>query len=335
MHAIVATLLAAAAVQEGTQMRNIGEYARAAELFEKHAREAPTDADAKTVLTDAIVLRFGLGDETQALADTDLFLRNYGNDPESATVAAAIVLHVADREDWAATIREAGRKMTLVDRGPIALRMQTHAALARAEAATHDPRASREYARVRDMSRELGAPPADPLALRRFARGLEALGEALVFAADEKRDAASWAPLPANASATATTAWITARVATIRALEAEYRKVVDIQPAAPPRWVVAAAARSAAMWTRTADEIVAHMPPKTRNTNVPIRDVDAKREAKACLDFAAKYQWTDDESRACGAWLEKTFRREFPPLDELLIVPRMRAASLVVQAPIQ
>lgn len=334
MHAFVFTLLAAATVQEGTRLENIGEYARAAELFEQHAREHPTDADAKSALGDAIVLRLGLGDETNALADTEMYLRFYGHDADASKIAAVIILHEAEREDWAATIREAGRKMTVVERGPITLRMQVHAALGRAEAATHDARASREYARVRQMNSALGAPPADPKELRGFARGVDAYGEALVFAADEKRDAATWTPLPPNASANATAAWVSARTATIRAVEAEYLKVTEVQPAPPPRWVIAAAARSAAMWTRAADELVARMPPRTRSANVPLRDVDAKRAAKACADYAAKYQWSDDGSHACIAWLEKTFRREFPPVDELLIAPSYRVFGLAEQPPL-
>jgi hypothetical protein len=102
----------------------------------------------------------------------------------------------------------------------------------------------------------------------------------------------------------------------------------------PPRWVIAGASRSAAMWTRAADELVARLPAKKRAAPIPLRDTDAKRAAKACIDYAAKYQWSDEGSRACAAWLEKTFRREFPPLDELAISRTPRAFGGVVQAPI-
>ena len=271
-------------------------------------------------LSDAIVLRLGLGDETQAVADAEQYLRAYASRDDAPMIAAAIVLHFADDENWTAVLREAPRKMTMIDRGAIAVRMQTHAAFARALAATHDARASREYARVRDMARELHEPhDGDGGALRKFAKGLDAYGEALVVAADEKRDATAWTPLAANATATAIDAWTAARVASIRAASAEYEKVVAIQPEPPPRWVIAAAARSAAMWTRAADELVARLPAKKRSEQIPLRDTDAKRAAKACVDYSAKYQYTDDGSRACVAWLEKTYRREYPPLDELAI----------------
>ena len=276
MNAFVLVVLVASAFDDGTRMKNIGEYARAAELFERHVREQPTDANAKGALRDAVVLRMGLGDDAGALADVEQYIRFYGNDAEAPTVAAAVVLHFADREDWTAVTREAARKMSLVDHGPIALRMQTHAALARAFAATRDSRATREYARVRDMSRELRE-PADGDALRRFAKGLDALGEALVFAADAQRDATAWAPLAANPGAATTEAWVAARSAQIRAVEAEYAKVTEIQPAPPPRWVIAGAARSAAMWARAADELVLRMPAKRRTDPHPA----ARRRSEA------------------------------------------------------
>jgi len=336
MNAFVLVVLAASAFEDGTHMKNIGEYARAAELYERHAREQPADANAKAALRDALLFRMALADEAAALADAELYLRAYGSDAEAPAIAAAIVLHSADEEDWPAVTREAARKMNVVDRGPIALRMQTHAAFARALAASRDPRAKNEYARVRDMSRELReARDGDPQAMRRFARGLDAYGEALVFAADEKRDATAWAPLAANPAQAAIDAWVAARSAQIRAVEAEYEKVTEIQPAPPPRWVIAGAARSAALWTRAADELVLRLPAKKRSERAALRDVDAKRAAKACIDYSAKYQWTDDGTRACAAWLEKNFRREYPPMDELAIAARMRTASPVVQSPLQ
>jgi len=335
MNAFVLVVLAASAFDDGTRMKNIGEYARAAELFERHVREFPNDAKSKDVLRDAVLLRMGLGDDAGALADADVYQRFYGTDAEAATIAAAVILHFGDREDWAAVIREAARRMSIVDRGPIGLRMQTHAVLARAQAATHDAKASREYARVRDMSRELKEPAdGEPQAMRRFARGLDAYGEALVFAADEKRDSMTWAPLVANPTTTAIDAWVAARSAQIRAVEAEYAKVTEMQPVPPPRWVIAAAGRTSAMWARAADELVARLPVKKRAERIALRDVDAKRAAKACLDYSAKYQYTDDGSRACAAWLEKTFRREYPPLDELVITPRVHVFAGAMQPPL-
>lgn len=335
MNAFVLVVLAASAFDEGTQMKNVGEYARAAELYERHAREQPTDANAKAALREALLFRMALHDDAAALADAELYLRAYGSDAEAPTVAAAVVLHAADEEDWPAVMREAARKMTVVDHGPIGLRMETHAALARAFAASHDPRAKTEYARVRDMSRDLHEPAdGDGRAMRRFAKGLDVYGEALVFAADERRDATTWAPLAANATESAIDAWVVARSAQIRAVEAEYMKVAEVQPVPPVRWVVAGAGRSAAMWARAADELVAKLPAKKRAARVALRDVDAKRAAKACIDWSAKYQYVDDGVRASTAWLEKTFRREYPPLDELVIAPRLRAFGLAPQSPL-
>jgi hypothetical protein len=337
--------------EQGVRLRNVGEYADAASAFERFAREHPTDGAAPGALNDALVLRIGLGDDRAADQDTDQFLRAYGaHADEAAEVALSVLLRAADKDDGATIEREAPRRLPLIERGPIPLRMAAHAILGRAHAKhAGDPRATREYARVRELGKELKAPASDGAATRRFARALDALGEAVLFAADERRDAIPWPAFPGYAGgdvdgwlASKVTPWIAARSAAIRAVSDEYRKVTEIQPVPPPHRVVDAAARVAQMWSKASDEMFAGMSPrapkafrdKLAAAARPLRDAEAKPAAIACVAFSVKYQWVDGEARGCGAWLERTFPHEFPALDELAIVPPLQSFARVQAEPV-
>jgi hypothetical protein len=341
----------ATAFDEAVKLRGIGEYALAAAAFERFARERPDDESAPKALTDAIALNMALGDDRKAYDDADRYVRAYASrTDDAAKVALAVLLHASDREDWATVEREAQRKMVLVERGPAAFAVVGHALLARAYAKhPGDGRASTEYARVRSLAEHVPQPTGDGEAIRWWARGADAFGEALVFAADERRDASSWAAFPTYARgdvsvwiASAVTPWATSRGANIRALTDEYAKVLKIEPAPPPSRVVDAASRVAMMWTRATDEMFAHVPPHASKAfmdalshaaeNLRSR---AKEAAQTCVAMSVKYQWTNDGTRACAAWLERTFRREFPPLDELLVTPQLRAGNPVDVAPVR
>ena len=338
--------------EQGVKLRNVCDYADAAAAFERFAREHPTDGYAPGALRDAIVLRVGLGDDRAADLDTEQFLRAYGtHTDEAAGVALSVLLRASEKEDWATVEREAPRKLPFIERGPLHLRMAAHATVGRAHAKrAGDPQATREYARVRELAKDLKAPPDDDaLAMKRFAKGLDALGEALVFAADEQREASAWPAFPAYAGgdvdgwiASKVTPWIASRSVAIRAVANEYRKVVEIQPVPPPHWVVDATARVAQMWSRASDEMFARVSPRTPKSLLekltaaarPLRDAEAKPAAVYCIAISVKYQWMDDATRGCGAWLEKTFRREFPPLDERAITPPMRSFAAMPVEPV-
>ena len=333
-------------------MRAIGEFDQAAGAFERFAAESPQAAEAPAALSDAIVLRFGLNDDAHARDDAERFRKAYGaTQPEmAAKISYAIAAHESERADWAAVERDLTAQMTSIDRGPTYLRMSAHALLGKAFARhAGDARATAEYARVRELGASLKPGPSEA-DVRPYAKGLVALGEATMFDADAHRAAATWTHLTAysgRADASEVDAWITAKVtpwvqartSTIAGLDAEYKKVLSIGDYPPPSAVVDAASRVAMMWADAADELAKLSPSLRWDAAARKRFLDAIAKAAAplaakakpavlaCVGYSVKFQWTDEASAACGAWLTKTYRSEAPPLDELLLPHSFRFTS--------
>src|SRR5690606_23554233 len=95
--------------------------------------------------------------------------------------------------------------------------------------------------------------------LRRLARALTAVGEALFYFAEEKRVAAEAIKFPAYKGPGTRDAvlkhingpvadWMTKKMPAIEAAEQEYLKIVELQPAPPPRWVIAAGSQVGTLW---------------------------------------------------------------------------------------
>lgn len=323
----------------GTDYGRIAEFALAADALERFAGISPTSSDAPQALADAVVFRVGLGDEARVASDVAQFRRAYAaTKPDLAgKVEFALAAHDAERGDLAAVERELAASMITIDRGPTWLRMQAHALFGRALAARSDARAAGQYALVRELGATLRPAEDDPIELRLYAKGLSALGEAVLFDADAKRAASPRAPLARYAGAASekdfdawiartVVPWITARSNAIGAVEPEYRKVLDIGPVPPPNAVVDAASRVALMWADASDElakVAAALPKKAQRdkaiaAGAPLR-AKAKPAALACVAYSVKFQFTDAASDACSAWLVKTYRDEFRPTDELLL----------------
>ena len=336
----------------GIAMRAIGEFDQAASAFERFATESPQAAEAPTALSDAIVLRFGLNDDVHARDDAERFRRTYGaTQPDmAAKISYAIAAYESERGDWLAVERDLTAQMASIDRGPTYLRMSAHALLGKTFARhAGDARAAAEYTRVRELGASLKPGPSEA-DLRPYAKGLLALGEATIFDADAHRAAATWTHLAAYSGradasqvdawiAAKVTPWVQARSATIAGLAHEYEKVLAIGEYPPPSAVVDAASRVAMMWAGAVDELALLLPSPRWDAVARKRFLEAMAKAAAplaakakpavlaCVTFSVKFQWTDDASAACGAWLTKTYRSESPPLDELLLPRTFRFTS--------
>ena len=139
--------------------------------------------------------------------------------------------------------------------------------------------------------------------------------------------------------------WIKRKQPAIEEAEKEYRLVVDLQPAPPPRWVIASGAKVGQMWGKFVAEFRAAPIPKEWKQNGPsiypgvtweeiraayYEAIDlasepyrkrAKVAYQTCLEYSSRFQYFDDHSRTCEGWLSKNYATEFHMLDELRSAP--------------
>jgi TolA-binding protein len=356
-------LTARASYELGTAYRSMGLFEEAAEWLEHLATRAPTTEKAPAALTDAALLRLGLGQDAQAATDIAAFTRNWGltRRAEAAQLTLALATHHADRgaNDKARTVL--GGAMTMLDRGPPDLVVRAHALAAKV--ASSRANATHEWAKVRAAWSD---PAAAERALRRswpgedesqgdrrMARALNAVGEAIVAAAEELRLAAveplKLAPFtgPSDRAALETYATTTLRTfvvqkrSAIERVEEAYRAVVELRPVPPPVSVVVASAAVGEMWADFADEL-RRVPPagawrKDRaferaylaaadEASAPIRQTRAVPAMRACVAYAAKYAVADPRARRCDAWLAKHVAGHHL-VDEL--IPSLRVPGVI------
>src|SRR6202167_2245791 len=112
----------------------IAVYDQASDWYERYAKENAHRKNADKSLSDAIVLRLGLGEEDQAVADVKQYQKDYGNSNavETAQIAFAIGAHYADKEDWDSARKALTGAMGTLDKAPPDIQVQAHATLARA-----------------------------------------------------------------------------------------------------------------------------------------------------------------------------------------------------------
>jgi hypothetical protein len=164
---------------------------------------------------------------------------------------------------------------------------------------------------------------------RRLGRALTAVGEALFFAAEEKRREADKMVVPVfrgpgdkdqlmRFAETKLKPWVDAKRPVLVEAGDAYANVVKLQPATPPRWAIAAAERVGGLWASFVDDFRRAAPiPKEWQSNRELHDaywdalikasepqLDTARDAyQTCLDYGAKFGVEDERVRACGTWL--------------------------------
>ena len=361
----------------GGNYQAIAVYDLAAEWFEKYAKNDPKAPDADKALSDAAILRLGLGQEDEAIKDAQVFTKNYGgNKPaQTAQVAFAVGAHYVDTGNWDKAVPTLSGQMNTIDKAPPDVRVQAHAALARAFLGKYpkgggEANASREYATVRSLWANPGdaevkiksAYPGEDDAQkeRRLGKALTAVGEAYFYAAEQKRKSdVDSLKFPAYTGpgdkasvtkhiATKVKDWYTKKRDAITRVEPEYKKILDLKPIPPPKWVIAAGSRSGLMWGDFVDDFRrAPIPkewqkdPEIRGTyydsldaaSEPFKVQKAKPALKYCLDLSVKYQYFDEFSRACEVWLAKNYKAEYHVVDELRGAPTLSNSGLDEKAP--
>jgi tetratricopeptide (TPR) repeat protein len=338
----------------------VGEYEEAAGGYEAFVRLQPQASEAPEALQDAIVLRLALGQADAAAQDADLYVKSYGakKSVQAAMVTFAVAQNAVHREDWAPAKKQLGAWLTAFGRsGPLDVRIRVHAALGRALVELGEPKkAEAEYAEAR----ALWQPPAAAVRTieaeggdaRRVGAALIAVGEAQFFLAEQKRhavDAIRYPELKGKADKdavrehlrTKVVDWVQKKKAAVEEAEREYLHVVELEPAPPPRWVIAAGSRVGQMWARfTAELRAAPLPTAWKGhgavpgagltyedlrrfyyaaldeASEPMRQ-RAKAAFSSCVSYSVKFEYADDDSRRCVEWLTKYDPAHFPRIDEL------------------
>src|SRR5690606_24701131 len=198
---------------------------------------------------------------------------------------------------------------------------------------------------------------------RRLGKALTAVGEALFFFAEEKRAAAEKIQFPEYKGSgdrddvlkfvkTKVGDWIQKKRPAIKEAEAEYIKIVELQPVPPPKWVIAAGARVGQMYGKFVAEFRAAPVPKewkgpgmVPGTDVSYAEIlttyynsldeasepikqQAKAAYKTCLGLSVKHQYFDEYSRACEEWLSKNYPAEYRLIDEFRSAPNRVGSGL-------
>ncbi|HEX7666311.1 MAG TPA: hypothetical protein VF407_17415 [Polyangiaceae bacterium] len=357
----------------GGNYQAIAVYDMAADWFEKFAKENPKAEHADTALSDAVLLRLGLGDEEHGIDDAATFRKNYGQSHavQAAAIAYAIGAHYADKEDWKNARTSLEGAKNLFDKAAPDIQVQAHATLAKSYVQTKaDAGAKTEYAKVRALwsnpgeavNKINGAYPDEDSGqkAKRVGKALNAVGEAYFYEAEQtKKATVDTIKFPEYKGPgtkddvlkhinTKVVAWLDKKKPAIDKAEAEYKKIIDLQPDAPPKWVIAAGSRVGLMWGDFVDDFRRAPIPDAWKKDAelrgvyydaldgksqPIKDQKAKPALVTCLAYSVKFQYFDDYSRACEVWLAKNYKAEYHVVDELRPSPTLSNSGLDERPP--
>ena len=348
--------------------QNLTEYARSAEFAESAVKVSPNADAAPETLLNATLLRLALGEMDQAVKNAEMYDKLFG--AKKPAEAVKVWLGIAGTRIEKGEFKEAkatlGRVIERVDRqAELREKFLGHAFLARTLAKLDDLKgAEKEYGQVRALwsnaqvqTKLLNEAAENP---RSLAKVLDVVGEALFFFAEQKRkevDAIQY-PVYKGPSTmdgirkhinTKLVDWIKTKKPAIETAEREYRKILDLQPVPPPKWVVISASRVGTMWSTFVAEFRGapipeewkkggKIPGGTEATFEDIRKAyyaaldeasepqkqTAKQSFKMCVDYSVKFQYHDEYSQSCQVWLEKHYPKEFVHVDE--IIPAIRPA---------
>ena len=124
--------------------------------------------------------------------------------------------------------------------------------------------------------------------------------------------------------------WYTKKKVMITDAAGEYKKVVDLQPVPPPRWVIASGSQVGAMWGKFVKDFRSAPIPKEWEKDYEIRTayygalddasepfkLQAKGAFVVCMVYTVKHQYFDGYSRACEEWLADNYKADFHLIDE-------------------
>jgi len=346
----------------GANYQAIAVYDRAADHYELYVdricQKSRCGPDADQALFDAAVLRLGLGAPERALANAERYERWFGgkNPARTAQLRFAVAASFGERGKWDEARKRLSAAMGLIDKqAGLDVRVLAHALLGRALVEQRQAvAAAREYQRVlalwsdsKRAAQEIRATePDSQVAERKLGRALEAVGEAQFFFAEQKKARVDALRFPVYKGpgtkeavrehvATKVKAWVQAKRPLIEDASVEYRKVANLSPAAPPRWVIASGARVGHMWGTFVKEFRAAPIPDAIRRDPELRaayyaELDRMSEPQklvarsaydTCLSYSVEYQYWDDKSRECEEWLADNYKADYHLIDEFRGAP--------------
>ncbi len=352
----------------GGNYQAIAVYDRAADFYERYAKQTKYRGEfAGQALSDAAVLRLGLGQEDEAIAAAKNFNQYFGRkEPQkTAQIAFAIAAHYGEKKEWNEVRKRLAGAMRLIDtKADLDIQAQAHALLGLAYVEMKQGRLSDgEYRKVVALwkdpkkavaSIEKSADGNQSAALRRVGRALEAVGEGLLYFAEKSKKAkVDTLVFPEYKGqkdkagitkhiGTKVKDWYIKKAAAIKDVATDYKKIVDLEPVPPPRWVIAAGSRVGEMWGTFVKDFRSAPIPKAWEKDYEIRTAyygaldDAsepyKRQARGayelCLGYSVKYQYFDQFSRSCEEWLAENYKAEFHLIDEFRGAPNRVNSTL-------
>lgn len=356
--------------QIGGNYQAIAVYDQAAAYFMRYAEETKYKGEfADTAIQDAVLLNLGLGKDEEAIAASQAFNENFGRRKprQAAQIAFAIASHYAEKDEWKEVAKRLSAALPLIDREATPdVKVQAHALLGRAYAKEKDGKAAAEYGKVVATWKEPDKAAQSIMSIegeddaakqRRLGRALTAVGEAIFFFAEKKREKVDAVEFPAYKGTgnmpdvkkhieTKVADWMKKKRPLIQEASEEYRKVVNLQPLPPPQWVIAAGSRVGQMWAQFVAEFRAAPIPNTIKKDAFLRtsyygalddaSEPVKQQARSayslCLEYSVTHKYFDDFSRSCEKWLAENYKSEFHLIDEFKGNPD-RVNSVVAERP--
>ena len=275
-----------ASYEIGANYQAIAVYDLSAKWYEKFALDNPKMERAPAALSDAVVLRLGLGQADKALANARAFGKQYGKrQPQAAAqIAFAIGEHHVSRGDWGPAEKALTSSLKQIEQHATAdVRVQAFALLGRIYDNIERPRkADDHYGKVRKVGDNVAGlknaidkikEPKSRLQ-RRFGKALSAIGESYFYFAEKERKIAEAMAFPRYTGDrsvihvkrfvnTKVGDWMKRKKPALERATTAYKKIVKLNGQhPPPRWAIAAGAAVGDMWGTLVNEFIAAPYPK-------------------------------------------------------------------------
>ncbi len=292
------------------------------------------------------VIRFWFlaGDVEHALKDVDYWEGRWGKNASALELAVIVAEHHVRRGEWKDALERISNTAAFQKTAWLHTRVGAHALRGRAFARMkRDVQARREYDAARTLWKDpkkateqlFGEAANADNAKRRMQRALDAVGEAVFYFADRERAKLRVLTLPsyrgpADAEKLSRfieerwAVWAKARKRRIEAATGEYLLIVGLEPVAPPRWVVRAAASTGEMWAGLLASLEATPTPKSiqshpelvelfRSRVSEVVEMDARYAVTAyetCLEYSVAFTAPLGPGEDCRDWLVARRKKE-------------------------